>query len=180
MKETEIKPELIREVRMGPFTHKVDDGLELRKSAYETLYALLESAFSKLSATDVSDYFDRVVAGIRDEPDIRVLCSLMLTKLITLAPDHTHSRLEAIAENFRAVMADKPKESAVKQEVEKYQEGNKGILKVSVQVNKKLGSDGGAAEDAQMRAWNQYWEWASKEFHAVLRVVLDETKDRER
>jgi cullin-associated NEDD8-dissociated protein 1 len=31
MKETEIRPELIREVQMGPFRHKVDDGLEIRK-----------------------------------------------------------------------------------------------------------------------------------------------------
>lgn len=29
--DTNIKPELIREVQMGPFKHKVDDGLELRK-----------------------------------------------------------------------------------------------------------------------------------------------------
>ncbi len=30
-KESEIKPELIREIQMGPFKHKVDDGLEIRK-----------------------------------------------------------------------------------------------------------------------------------------------------
>lgn len=29
--DTQIKPELIREVQMGPFKHRVDDGLELRK-----------------------------------------------------------------------------------------------------------------------------------------------------
>jgi cullin-associated NEDD8-dissociated protein 1 len=31
MNETVIKPELIREVQMGPFKHIIDDGLEVRK-----------------------------------------------------------------------------------------------------------------------------------------------------
>lgn len=35
--DTQIKSELIREVQMGPFKHKVDDGLELRKVRYFVL-----------------------------------------------------------------------------------------------------------------------------------------------
>ena len=31
IQESKIKPELVREVQMGPFKHKVDDGLEVRK-----------------------------------------------------------------------------------------------------------------------------------------------------
>lgn len=31
IQESVIKPELIREVQMGPFKHQVDDGLEVRK-----------------------------------------------------------------------------------------------------------------------------------------------------
>jgi cullin-associated NEDD8-dissociated protein 1 len=38
--DTQIKPELVREVQMGPFKHKVDDGLELRKVRFP-LFPLL-------------------------------------------------------------------------------------------------------------------------------------------
>jgi cullin-associated NEDD8-dissociated protein 1 len=180
MKETEIKPELIREVVMGPFRHKVDDGLELRKSAYETLYALLETAFSRLSPTDRSDCFDRVVAGINDENDIRILCNLMLTKLMVLAPEETHNRLETISANFKQVLQIKPKENAVKQEVEKLQEACKGVLKASVVLNKNMGTDSGANDDQNLRHWASYWDWINKDFANVLKIVEGELKDRDR
>lgn len=45
-RETVIKPELVRIVQMGPWQHKVDDGLEARKTAYETLYTLVRVAHS--------------------------------------------------------------------------------------------------------------------------------------
>lgn len=35
--ESKIRKELIREVEMGPFKHQVDDGIDLRKAAYEWL-----------------------------------------------------------------------------------------------------------------------------------------------
>ena len=44
-KETVVNPDLIRTVQMGPWTHKVDDGLDARKTAYETLYTLVRSNF---------------------------------------------------------------------------------------------------------------------------------------
>lgn len=183
MKETVVKPELIREVQMGPFKHKVDDGLEIRKSAYETLYALLETSFSRLSPIEVAEFFDRIVAGITDEHDIRILCNLMLTKLMVVAPDQVHARLESVAENFRTVLMIKPKENAVKQEIEKIQEGAKGVLKVSVSLNKQMGTEGLSTvsqDDPQLRAWSQYWDWVSKEHVAALKLVMDDMKERDR
>lgn len=38
--DTHIKPELLREVQMGPFKHKVDDGLELRKASSPSPFTL--------------------------------------------------------------------------------------------------------------------------------------------
>lgn len=182
MKETVVKPELIREVQMGPFKHKVDDGLEIRKSAYETLYALLETSFVGLSPIEVSEFFDRIVAGITDEHDIRILCNLMLTKLMAVAPDQVHARLEPIAENFRTVLMIKPKENAVKQEIEKIHEGAKGVLKVSVLLNKQMGTEGAVTmqDDPQLRVWCTYWDWMAKEHAAALKTVSDEIKERDR
>ncbi|KAJ4990132.1 TATA-binding protein interacting [Stagonosporopsis vannaccii] len=181
MKETHPKPELIRVVQMGPFKHNVDDGLEIRKSAYETLYALLETAFARLGPIEVSDCFERIVAGIADEHDIRILCNLMLTKLMFIAPDQVHSRLEAIASNFRAVLIVKPKDNAVKQEIEKIQEGGKGVLRVTVLLNKQLGTEGTVGQDdPQSRTWAQYWEWVQKEHGQRLKEAVEELKERDR
>ncbi|KAF2439257.1 TIP120-domain-containing protein [Karstenula rhodostoma CBS 690.94] len=181
MNETVIKPELIREVQMGPFKHKVDDGLEIRKSAYETLYALLENAFTRLSPTDLDDCYDRIVAGISDEHDVRIMCNLILTKLMHLSPERTHNRLEVISNSFRAVLSIKPKDNAVKQELEKLQEGCKGVLKVSILLNKQMGTEGGVQgqDDPQLRAWAGYWDWITKEHTLALKAATDELKDRD-
>lgn len=57
MQATVIRPDLVREVAMGPFKHKVDDGLEIRKSAFETLYALLDEPASR-QRLDMSSFYD--------------------------------------------------------------------------------------------------------------------------
>lgn len=172
MKETIIRPELIREVAMGPFKHKVDDGLELRKSAYETLYSLMDTAFSSLP---VADFFERVIAGIGDEHEIKIICCLMLTKCIHLAPIETSHSLDKLADALRVVLAFKPKDNAVKQELEKLQEHNKAILKVMIQMNKAFPSE---VQDS--RPWSETFDWARKEHPQASRLAEDELKDNDR
>ncbi|TKA64628.1 hypothetical protein B0A49_09018 [Cryomyces minteri] len=169
-KETMIKPELVREVTMGPFKHKVDDGLELRKSAYETLYALMLTAFSRLSLPEL---YDRVVAGVGDDHDIRILCILMLTKLITLAPEETVRRLDSLAEHFRVILSTKSKDNAVKQELEKSTETNKAVVKASVLLNRE---ESRTKAGESPRVWSEYWEWVRKEFPTLIRGAEDELK----
>jgi cullin-associated NEDD8-dissociated protein 1 len=77
----------------------------------------------------------------------------------------------------------KAKENAVKQEIEKIQEGAKGVLKVSVLLNKQMGTEvavGTAQEDPQIRVWNQYWDWVAKEHAAALKTIFDDMKERDR
>ncbi|KAL6913764.1 hypothetical protein FSST1_011524 [Fusarium sambucinum] len=176
LQESVIKKELVREVMMGPFKHTVDDGLEVRKSAYETLYALMETAFSRINNID---FYDRVVAGLKDDNDIRQLCNLMVTKLIAIDPDETTRRLNSIAEAYRSVLSVKLKDNAVKQDIEKQEEANKSILRVTLLLGEKMkattGNAGAATSNAGAAStWTGYWEWANKEFEKQLKGLREE------
>ncbi|KAK4633592.1 Cullin-associated NEDD8-dissociated protein 1, C-terminal part [Fulvia fulva] len=171
MQATVIRPELIREVQMGPFKHKVDDGLEMRKAAYESLYALLDSPASR-ARLDISTYYDRVVAGVGDEHEIKILCCLVLGKLINIAPTESQRRLDALAQQFRNVLAFKPKDTAVKQELEKLAEQQKAVVKVSVLFNKNFANE--SADGS--RAWKDYSDWVRKDFTNLVKAAEDELR----
>ena len=46
--ETTIKPELITEVDLGPFKHKNDDGIPIRKAAYALIDTLVEKLAERI------------------------------------------------------------------------------------------------------------------------------------
>lgn len=54
---------------MGPFKHTVDDGLDLRKAAFECMYTLLDSCLDRL---DIFTFLNHVEDGLKDHYDIKV------------------------------------------------------------------------------------------------------------
>lgn len=82
--ETKIKTELIREVEMGPFKHTVDDGLDIRKAAFECMYTLLEQGLDRV---DIMQFLEHVQAGLKDHYDIKMLTYLMTARLAHLCPN---------------------------------------------------------------------------------------------
>jgi cullin-associated NEDD8-dissociated protein 1 len=180
MAATEIKPNLIRELSYGPFKYKIDDGLEIRKSAYETLYALMDTpGFAQLN---ILDFFERIIDGLKDDHDIRALCTVILGKLVVLDPLETERRLDSIALCFRAVLSTKLKDNAVKQEIEKLAEARRQILSCSLLLRRELGGiqwNGAPAGEAELagqagqREWQDYWEWINKEFGAAIADLRD-------
>ena len=75
---------MIREVEMGPFKHTVDDGLDLRKAAFECMYTLLDSCLDRI---DIFEFLNHVEDGLKDHYDIKMLTYLMLVRLSTLCPN---------------------------------------------------------------------------------------------
>ncbi|TKY84547.1 hypothetical protein EX895_006449 [Sporisorium graminicola] len=138
--ETHVRTELLRKVAMGPFQIVTDDGLDLRKNAYETMYQLLDSLWSRLH---LPDYLDRVIAGLSDSDDgIKTLCYLMVIKLVELRSSAVRAvlggRLEELAEPVGATLRSKLKETATKQEIEKQVELQRFIYKMLVVVSREL------------------------------------------
>lgn len=81
---TFLQKELIREVEMGPFKHTVDDGLDIRKAAFECMYTLLEQGLDRV---DINQFLEHVQAGLRDHYDIKMLTYLMTARLALLCPN---------------------------------------------------------------------------------------------
>lgn len=124
--ETKIKKELIREVEMGPFKHTVDDGLDLRKAAFECMYTLLDSCLDRL---DVFKFLNYVENGLRDHYDIKMLTYLMTARLAQLCPTAVLQRLERLVEPLKSTCTMKVKANSVKQEYEKQEELKRSALR---------------------------------------------------
>lgn len=139
----------------------------------------METAFSRINNID---FYDRVVAGLKDDNDIRQLCNLMVTKLIVMDPDETARRLDSIAEAYRGVLSVTLKDNAVKQEVEKQDEANKSVLRVTLLLGDKMkamtGNAGAATSNVGAAStWTSYWDWASSRFEKQLKGLREETKE---
>ncbi|KAM4612972.1 cullin-associated NEDD8-dissociated protein 2 [Polymixia lowei] len=125
-KETQIRKDLIREVEMGPFKHTVDDGLDVRKAAFECMYTLLDSCMEGL---DILLFLDHVEEGLQDHYDIRMLTFLMLARLASLCPGAVLQRLDRLVEPLKATCTTKVKAGSVKQEFEKQEELRRSAMR---------------------------------------------------
>jgi cullin-associated NEDD8-dissociated protein 1 len=65
------------------YKHTVDDGLDIRKAAFECMYTLLEQGLDRV---DIMQFLEHVQAGLRDHYDIKMLTYLMTARLAHLCP----------------------------------------------------------------------------------------------
>ncbi|XP_071033153.1 cullin-associated NEDD8-dissociated protein 1 isoform X2 [Parasteatoda tepidariorum] len=124
--ETKVRKELIREVEMGPFKHTVDDGLDIRKAAFECMYTLLDSCLDRI---DIFEFLNHVEDGLRDHYDIKMLTYLMLVRLASLCPSAVLQRIERLVDPLRVTCTTKVKANSVKQEFEKQDELKRSAMR---------------------------------------------------
>lgn len=153
-KETVVNPDLIRTVQMGPWTHKVDDGLETRKIAYETMYTLvrilrhiIEKDFSDynglqldtcLTKLDLHIFLGRVLPGLADDSDeIKVISHMMLFRLSQVAPAAVAQRLdEATPQLEKTMKGATVTKDTVKQDLERAAELQRSALRAVAALSK--------------------------------------------
>ncbi|GLE05947.1 hypothetical protein PINS_up015158 [Pythium insidiosum] len=114
LKTTEIKLE--RVVDLGPFKHKVDDGLPLRKASYSCLDTLLDVLPQQL---DVAGLFAHLKLGLADQDDVQMLCHQILVKICHITPGAVVGALDMVVEPLEKTVNKKVKEDQVGTEVER-------------------------------------------------------------
>jgi cullin-associated NEDD8-dissociated protein 1 len=60
---TRIDPSLIKEVDLGPFKHKIDDGIPIRKAAFGLIDTMIEKIPEKVDASGVTEV---AIKGLED------------------------------------------------------------------------------------------------------------------
>jgi len=162
--ESKVKPELIRQVDLGPFKHTVDDGLEIRKASYECMYTLLDTCLDRVN---IPAFISNLVDGLKDSSyDIKTLAHLMLIRLSVLSGPALLEGLDQLVEPLRSIVATKAKEGAVKQEVERNDELIRSALRAIVAITRIPNVESNHRFDEFLRQTVKTGELADK-FNAI-------------
>ncbi|XP_027113311.2 cullin-associated NEDD8-dissociated protein 1 [Coffea arabica] len=137
--QTIIKQELIRTVDLGPFKHTVDDGLELRKAAFECVDTLLDSCLDQVNPS--SFIVPYLKSGLEDHYDVKMPCHLILSKLADKCPSAVLAVLDSLVDPLQKTVSFRPKQDAVKQEVDRNEDMVRSALRAIASLNRISGGD---------------------------------------
>ncbi|VAI27268.1 unnamed protein product [Triticum turgidum subsp. durum] len=137
--QTVVKQELIRTVDLGPFKHVVDDGLELRKAAFECVDTLLDNCLDQLNPSSFIVPF--LLSGLGDHYDVKMPCHLILSKLADKCPSAVLAVLDSLVEPLEKTIVHRPKGDAVKQEIDRNEDMIRSALRAIAALSRISGSD---------------------------------------
>lgn len=137
--QTVVKKEMIRTVDLGPFKHVVDDGLELRKAAFECVDTLLDSCLHQVNPS--SFIVPHLKSGLDDHYDVKMPCHLILSKLADKCPSAVLAVLDSLVDPLQKTINFRPKQDAVKQEVDRNEDMIRSALRAVASMNRISGGD---------------------------------------
>ncbi|CAI5732825.1 unnamed protein product [Hyaloperonospora brassicae] len=136
LKTTEIKLE--RVVDLGPFKHKVDDGLPLRKAAYSFVDTLIQVLPQEI---DINLFLDQLKRGLGDQDDIQMLSHQILIKICYVQPGSIVGALDSLLELLEKTINKKVKEDQVGPEVERVKDLIRSALRALDTISAVLDAD---------------------------------------
>jgi len=141
--ECVFDPALVRVIHLGPFTHKIDDGLDLRKSSFECLDTILDNYRSRI---DPNKFIAQLPAGLDDEnDDIKMLTHLIVQKCCVQFPRSLLTSADQLVAPFTNTLKKKLKDNALAQEKERFEE----LLRSSLKAIHAIRSIPGIEDSAQ-------------------------------
>jgi cullin-associated NEDD8-dissociated protein 1 len=115
--EMRVNPDLKRIVDLGPFKHKVDDGLPLRKAAFSCMDTLLDTLASRVA---VGAFLPLLVESLGDHDDVQMLAHQILSKLCKISPGAISGAADALLVPLDKIFSKfKAKDAQVGTEVER-------------------------------------------------------------
>uniref|UniRef100_A0A7N2MGP4 TATA-binding protein interacting (TIP20) domain-containing protein n=1 Tax=Quercus lobata TaxID=97700 RepID=A0A7N2MGP4_QUELO len=121
--------QFLRTVDLGPFKHIVDDGLELRKSAFECVDTLLDSWLDPMNPP--SFIVPYLKPGLDDHYDVKMPCHLILSKLADKCQSAVLAELDSLVDPLQNTINFKPK-----QEVDRYEDLIRRALRAIASLNR--------------------------------------------
>lgn len=95
---TRIDPSLIKEVDLGPFKHKIDDGIPIRKAAFGLIDTMIEKIPERVDASLVTEV---VIRGLEDAAEeCMIQCLSIIYRLVAWSPLIVINQIEALIESF--------------------------------------------------------------------------------
>ena len=123
-----------RVVDLGPFKHKVDDGLPLRKAALVSIESIIDIAPGCL---DVNLFISKAIPCLSDKDEIKMLSHQILSKICGYAPSSILGSLDLFIEPLLKTISKNPsKDGQGGPEVERAIDLIRSGVKVVVLVNK--------------------------------------------
>ena len=117
---------LVRVIDLGPFKHKVDDGLPLRKASFSCMDSILDELRPFI---DLKSFIPVVVGGLEDSnEDVKMLNHQLITKLCRITPSDIMGSLAQILPVLDKAVTKKVKTAEVGTEAERRNDGTVNLL----------------------------------------------------